>query len=166
MTMTDAMLLTGVTLAAYSLISLSLSRALQPLRLIVIDRINSIAEDETVPEAIQDDLDRLGNSLFSNGRGWLLLVAFPVSAIYTKLRRRDNSSPVALHDHPRRNDIATAFVLGAFCMIASSPIRFAILLVELFFLVLLSARMGRAARRALHTVLGLNDQYYRFKWAN
>ncbi|UWQ29933.1 hypothetical protein [Leisingera sp. M523] len=166
MEITVTMLWVGGAIVLYNLVAAGLSRAVQPLRLHVVDCVEKLISDTSIPVEIRKDLDYLADSLFSSYRGWLIVVTLPVSAIAYKFRSKEAQSPVAIRNHPRRKEIASTYALGIVCMIAKSPLCLVLFGLEMLLLVVLPVRFGRATRQAVHTSVGIDQHIPQIRWAN
>lgn len=143
-----------LVMAAYSYVAYRLSLTVQPLRLKVAENVEDLIADETIPEHVRNELDRLGDSLLSRTSAWLIVATYPIGVFYALSGREPEAGSIRCH--PRHRDIARVYSEGIFCMVANSPICTLLFVIEALLLMLLWLPLGRSARRALHLVFSIN----------
>lgn len=147
------MLIVGLAIFFYLAIARGMSRAIQPLRLYVVDSINELSDDPTVPTAVRDDLIALSGSMFSRYKAWRFVLLLPVAALASSIHGPNSNSKISLKRHPKRKEIVAAYLCGAICMLARSPIALFIFCVEMLLLVIVPQRIAKVTRNAVHSAV-------------
>jgi len=156
MTTIQIMVLVAFGFACYGFLSARLSKTIQPLRLKVAEDIEDLISDESIKKNTRDDLDRLGDSLFSKFGAWMLILTYPIG-VYYALKGDDGKHQEPGKGHPRRKEISYTYASGIFCMMASSPLTLVVFFVEVMLLMIVFAPLGKASRKALHIVFSIED---------
>lgn len=152
MTHFESIFLAAIIILAYSFISIRLSKAVQPMRMRVIEDINALCLDPHVPDDIKADLENLSDNLFSKLNGWLIVSLFPVVMLKSMLGI--NRGRVTLDLTGKlRTKVTQTIGMGMFCMIATSPLCTVIFAIEFILSLIISAPWGcvRSLMRAVTT---------------
>jgi len=141
----------------YSLASVRFSKAVQPLRMKVIDDIESLCRDDNIPEEVKDDLRNLCDSLFSKLNGWLIVTLFPYAVVKSWFR---GSKPSVMQEMSRRDrsKVTQTIGTGMFCVIAISPLCTVIFGIE-FIVSLILAAPWAWVRNLMRVVTSVDERF-------
>jgi hypothetical protein len=151
----NILLVATLVLIGYSLVADRISRSAQPLRVRVVDSIESLSTDVTLPESVRTDLLHLTDHLFSSKSSWLVVLLLPFALVASFTFDRDRSPDYA--DHPRRAEIQQTIGLGIFCMVANSPLCVVLFALEVIISMIFIAPRGMLMR-VLHSVASVGDR--------
>ncbi len=157
MTLLESLILAALIVLAYSIVSVRFSKAVQPLRLRVVDDIQSLCRESGVPDDVKDDLRVLSENLFSKANGWLIVVLFPFVMITSALRSNRVLKNPQLTGK-LRSRVTQTFGMGLFCMIATSPLCTVIFAVE-FIVSLIISGPWSWVRSLMRTVATVDEQF-------
>jgi hypothetical protein len=149
--------LAAIIVVAYSVISVRFSKAVQPLRLRVMDDIDLLCRDENLPDDVKADLKVLSGTLFSKLNGWLIVVLFPIVIVKSTLRSKKRTIKPQLTGRLRFK-VTQTVGMGMFCMIATSPLCTVIFAVE-FILSLMISGPWSWVRSLMRTVATVDEQF-------
>ena len=153
MTHLETLVLAAAILISYSYISVRFSRAVQPLRIRVVEDINRLCLDKDIPDEVKDSLRVLANNLFNKANGWLIVTIFPFVVLRRALRPNQDGKKSKLSGRTR-SKVTQVFGIGLLCMIATSPLCMVIFAVEFILSLMIAGPWGwiRSLTRAVTTV--------------
>ena len=148
----ETLIVAAAVILLYSLISFRFSKAVQPLRLRVIDDVKSLCSDDSVPDDVKEDLRVLSENLFNKMNGWLIVTIFPLVLIRSIFRTGERRKPRLVGRN--RSKVTQVIGMGMFCMIATSPLCTVIFAVEFIISLIIAGPWGwmRSLMRAVTTV--------------
>ena len=129
-------------LALYVLISMRLSAAVQPSRLLFASRLEDALADDQLSERYKEELRFIARNLFSRKAAWLIVIMLPIAAVSHlvshALGRKDE-----VRSSPNAAESARGLIMnGVFLMLANSPLAAFIFLVEAMLVILFSPLMN------------------------
>ncbi|WP_340286722.1 hypothetical protein [Sulfitobacter pontiacus] len=153
MTHLETLALAAAILISYSFISVRFSRAVQPLRIRVVEDINRLCQDNSIPDDVKDDLRILADNMFNKVNGWLIVTLFPFVLVKRAFRKNQDGRKSQLSGRTR-SKVTQVFGVGLLCMIATSPLCMVIFAIEFIFSLVIAAPWGwiRSLSRAVTSV--------------
>lgn len=148
MTHFETLLVASSLLLVYALASVRFSKAIQPIRIRLVDEIAELCEIPEVPDEVKDDLKALERLLFSKKAAWFIVFYFPFIVFQTKVRGKSYRTPTNYAHKPK---ILLTMGIGLFCIIAASPLGLVIFGIEFILGMFLAAPLSWV-RSLIHRV--------------